>query len=150
MAVDRLRNNTIIILDSNALFLPFQFKLNLDSELTRLFGDYEIIIPSCVLSELQRLRSTEKFGMMALKLAKSKPQPDWYMNLEPEIVSAHELGDSYPGLNKTDSTIIIIAKAISGIVVTCDKILLQHLHEAGVQSVSLRGKKYLKLNSLYK
>ena len=49
MAVDRIRNYPIIILDTNALFIPFEFRINLDSELKRLFGVYEIIIPTCVL-----------------------------------------------------------------------------------------------------
>ena len=150
MAIDRLRDNPIIILDTNALFLPFQFKLNLDSELIRIFGAYELVIPRCVLSEIQRLQSTEKFGPLALKLAQSKPIPDWYSTLETELLGGRETSEPFPGLNKTDSTIITIAKAISGIVVTCDKVLLRHLHEQGVQTISLRQKKYLKLNSLHK
>jgi rRNA-processing protein FCF1 len=150
MAIDRLWDNPIIILDTNALFLPFQFKLNLDSELIRIFGTYELVIPSCILSEVQRIQSTEKFGNLALKLARSKPIPDWYSNLEAEILAEKETSDPFPGLNKTDSNIIRIAVAISGIVVTCDKVLLRHLHDHGVQTISLRQKKYLKLNSLHK
>ena len=81
MAIDRLRNNKIIILDTNALFVPFKFKLNLDSELKRLFGDYQIIIPSCVLNELKRLSTREKFGAIAYELAQSKSAPGWYIEL---------------------------------------------------------------------
>lgn len=150
MAVDRLRDNPVIILDTNALFLPFQFKLNLDSELVRIFGTYELVIPRCVLSEIQRLHKTEKFGTLALKLAQSRPTPKWYSDLEAELMAAQDFNEPFPGLNKTDSAIIKIAKAISGIVVTCDKELLHHLHEHGVQTISLRQKKYLKLNSLHK
>ena len=150
MAINRLRDNPIIILDTNALFLPFQFKLNLDSELSRLIGVYELVIPSCVLSEIHRLHNTEKFGTLALKLALSRPQPDWYLKLETEILTDQASDDVFPELNKTDSNIIKIAKAISGIVVTNDKILLRLLHENDVQTISLRARKYLKLNSLHK
>ena len=149
MAINRLRNNTIIILDSNALFMPFQFNLNLDSEFSRLFGDYEIIIPQCIISELRGLARTEKFGSSALQLALNKSQPHWYSDFESELNSRLDDTPELPEKNKTDQLLIKIAKEINGIVVTNDKALLSQLYAEGIRTISLYGKKYLKLNEQY-
>ena len=148
MAVDRLRDYPVIILDSNALFMPFQFKLNLDSELTRLLGEYQVIIPSCVISEIRRLESKEKFGSSALKLALSKPQPNWYQEFEAKLSEEPNTIRTPSGFSQTDREIIKIAKAISGIVVTSDRSLLEQLHANGITTISLRARKYLRLNSI--
>ena len=149
MAINRLRNNTIIILDSNALFMPFQFNLNLDSELSRLFGDYEIIIPRCIISELRGLATTKKFGSSALKLALTKKQPQWYLDFESELNSRLDKTSELPEKNRTDNLLIAIAKGIKAIVVTNDKLLLGQLYTEGVRTISLYGKKYLKLNEQF-
>ncbi len=147
MAVDRLRNNTIVILDTNAIFMPFQFKLNLDSELSRLLGEYEIIIPTCILTELRALRDTEKFGKPALDLALSKPQPKWYSDLEAHLLEHPTIAHVRGAEEKTDNILLHIAQELNAIVVTNDKILLKRLKENKLQTISMRGKKYLKLNS---
>ena len=59
MAADRIRN-TKVILDTNAVLMPFQFNINLDSELKRLLGQYEIIIPNIVIEELNNLAAGPK------------------------------------------------------------------------------------------
>ncbi|MBA3043927.1 twitching motility protein PilT, partial [archaeon] len=41
----------IVILDSNALLMVFQFRINIESELSRLLGKYEIVIPTTVKNE---------------------------------------------------------------------------------------------------
>jgi rRNA-processing protein FCF1 len=128
--------------------MPFQFKINLDSEFSRLFGEYEIIIPSCVLSELQGLRRSEKFGTSALKLALSKTPPKWYQDFEAELFQklnnqGIKTGKDLP----VDIQILELAKALSGFVVTNDKVLLKKLHANDIRTISLRSRKYLKLNS---
>ena len=134
--------------------MPFQFKLNLDSELIRLFGDYQLIVPSCVLSEVRKLQSSEKFGASALKLALKKPAPAWYKTFETQLLHARnkpkEIKDEKNGRIKeseVDDEILQIAKALNGIVVTNDKTLMRKLQAHGVSTISLRGGKYLKLNS---
>ena len=147
MAVNRLRNHSIVILDANALFLPFKFNINLDSELTRLFGKYEIIIPSCVLSELRGLRNSEKFGISALKLALSKAQPKWYKDFEAELIeNLNSRGIRIGNDFQVDLQILEIAKALYGFVVTNDKNLLKKLRANDIRTISLRSKKYLKPN----
>ena len=35
-----------VVLDANALMMPFEYKINLDLELLRLLGEYEAYVPS--------------------------------------------------------------------------------------------------------
>lgn len=126
--------------------MPFQFKLNLDSELLRLLGGYEIIIPSSVLTEVHTLSHHEKFGSEALKLARSKPSPAWYQNLEAKLLGFNDREKKNNKKLTVDDELILIAKKLNGIVVTNDKVLLKKLHDLGVRTISMRAKKYLKLN----
>ena len=150
MATDRLWDSQPVILDTNALFLPFQFKLNLDSELNRLLGDYQIIIPRCIYRELHRLKDKEKFGHFALKLAKKKKPPVWYQTFEKEFLIKLERERKNRGLDRIsiDTELLQIAKAVNGIVLTNDSGLLKDLKDLGLQTISLRAKKYLKLNTI--
>ena len=45
----------VVLLDSNALLMPFQFPIHLDAELRRLLGDVEVVVPEPVLAELEFL-----------------------------------------------------------------------------------------------
>ena len=49
-----------VVLDTNALMIPYQFGINIERELTRLLGICRIIIPRTVVEEIQGL--TEKKG----------------------------------------------------------------------------------------
>lgn len=147
MAIDRLRDNKIIILDTNALFIPFKFKLNLDLELKRLLGVYQIIIPSCVLNELKRLTTREKFGEMAYELAQRKSAPGWYIELEPSIIAKISKEDMEYEDNPIDNEILQIAKELNGIVLTNDKEFLKRLATNRIRTISLKSRKYLKLST---
>src|SRR5881296_2352663 len=58
-----------VVLDANALLLPFQFRVNLEAELRRLVGDHEIFIPSPVMEELRGLSKSVREARGAQKLA---------------------------------------------------------------------------------
>jgi rRNA-processing protein FCF1 len=148
MATDRLRDSPVIILDTNALFMPFQFKLNLDSQLEELLGDYQIIIPHCVFNELRRLEKTEKFGTFALRLAGKKTPPEWYLTFEKEFIAKLELENTKSGDITIDTELLRIAMALNGIVLTNDRELQKTLRAHGLRTISLRARKYLKLNSI--
>ena len=58
MASDRLcrdRKERIVILDTNALMMLFEFSIDLESELNRLLGANSIFVPTTVLDELKFL-----------------------------------------------------------------------------------------------
>ena len=133
--------------------MPFQFRINLDSELKRLLGEYELIIPSCVTRELTGLRCDEKIGAKALALARSKPAPEWYLELESKLFpgqtnSKPKEDTGAPGGSQVDNEILQIAKSINAIVVTNDRAFLKLLRSHGVRTISMRGKKYLQLDQV--
>src|SRR5947199_5142050 len=45
----------LVLLDANALLMPFQFRVNLDREIQRLLGDVDVAVPKPVLTELEFL-----------------------------------------------------------------------------------------------
>ena len=145
MAVDRLRNNPIIIFDTNALFIPFEFKININFELDRIVGSYQIIIPTCVLSELKRLSKTERYGKLALELALKNPQPAWYPPVEEKLLkkpNRHIAPLKYDD-NPVDNQILEIADELNGIVVTNDRTFLKILKKNNIRTISMRKKRFL-------
>src|SRR5437867_13370078 len=59
----------IVLLDTNALLMPFQFRVNLETELTRLMGSADIAIPRPVRIELELLAERDRNAQAALRLA---------------------------------------------------------------------------------
>ncbi len=149
MAVNRIWNHTIIILDTNAFFIPFKFNINLDLELDRLFGVYQIVVPTCVRIELKKIAKSQKFGTMALELADKKTNPDWYPEFEKGFVENLEPNSSRDDENQIDDEILQIAKELNGIVLTNDKEFLEKLTAKNIPTISLKSRRYLKLNSHY-
>jgi rRNA-processing protein FCF1 len=110
-----------IVLDANALLMPFQFKLNLDHELRRLFGDLPVFVPSSVLGELSNI--TDKNGRAALALARK------YSIAETELSG--------------DDAVLALAEQRSAAVVTNDRELIGRLREKSIPVIRLRGERYL-------
>ncbi|MDI6916951.1 MAG: twitching motility protein PilT [Thermoplasmatales archaeon] len=118
----------IVILDSNALLMVFQFKVNMESELTRLLGKYEIVVPSTVKKELKSLRN---------KYAKS----------------ALSFSERYRTINakgSPDDSILELAEKEKGVVLTNDKILKKRLREKNIPVVFLRSKNHLEIEGSIK
>ena len=110
-----------IVLDANALLMPFQFKVNIDKELKRLFGEVPVFVPSSVLGELAN--TTDKNAKAALALARK------YQIVETELSG--------------DEAVFEIAQQRSAAVVTNDRELIKRLRAAGIPVVRLRGERYL-------
>jgi len=110
-----------VVLDANALLMPFQFKVNLDSELRRLFGEIPVFVPSSVLGELAN--STDRNAKAALALARK------YSIAETEL--------------RGDDAVLDIALQREGAVVTNDKGLIARVKEKRLPVVRLRSRKYL-------
>lgn len=115
-------------MDSNALFLPFQFGINLDAELTRLLGIYDYVVPSSVVDELRRLREAgEPHAREAVALLE---------HLGPEVV---------PGSSDADRDVIEVAGDRHGVLLTLDADVRRAALSAGVPVILMRGRKYLVL-----
>ena len=101
--------------------MPFQFKVNLDKELNRLFGELPVFVPSSVIGELAR--SIDQEAKSALALARK------YKIVETELSG--------------DDAVMDIAVQRSAAVVTNDKELIARLRKKKVPVIRLRGERYL-------
>jgi rRNA-processing protein FCF1 len=128
MALDRVRPDKelrTVLLDTNALLMPFQFNINLDLELERLFGRVRVVVLSPVRDEVYGLaQGGNKHAKTALKLLEKYAQLDWE--------------------GKGDDAIVDYAKKNPDcIVLTNDKQLRSRLSEIGIKRIMLYKKKYL-------
>ena len=131
MASDRLwsnRDNKIVILDSNALMMLFEFSINLEDELTRLLGKFQIIVPRPIFDEIKYL---SKHGKGKKKFI-AKPTLD--------LIRKYEVVDVE---GNADDSVLILAKKLNGIVLTNDNELKKRLQNEYLQVIFLKGKQVL-------
>ena len=127
-----------VILDSNALFVPLQFKIDVFSELERLLKrNFELVLLSPVKRELEALAmksppKTRKNASYALKLA--------------ERCKHIEVGDLAPAL--ADDIIVKIAKEWGSPVFTNDKQLKRRLRNISVPVIYVRQKSHLEIDGM--
>jgi len=107
-----------VVLDTNALMLPFQVRLNLDSEIQGILGDAEIYVPSSVMGELERLSKRRWEAKAALQLAQKYRR-----------VQVTSLGDN---------GVLEAAKKLNAWVVTNDEEFISRLRREGVPVIYLR------------
>jgi rRNA-processing protein FCF1 len=112
-----------IVLDANALLMPFQFRVNLDKEISRLLGEIRVLVPSSVVDELSRLKAREAKGALALA--------GKYEVVETELAG--------------DDGVLDVAVRNEAAVVTNDRELMSRLKEVGLPVVRLRSERYLVL-----
>jgi rRNA-processing protein FCF1 len=120
----RRKSFTPVILDTNALLTQFEFKIDLEDELTNLLGTYEILIPSSVLNELKNLKDRDARSALDFALR--------YKVIETE--------------KKGDESIFALAKELNAVVVTNDRVLRKRLKDNGLKVIYLRQKSYLALD----
>ena len=113
----------VVILDSNALLMVFQFRINLESELNRILGSYEIVVPSTIKKELKTLR--DRYAKSALSFSERY-----------RTISAN---------GNPDDSIIELAEKEKGVVLTNDRILKKRLREKNIPVVFLRSKNHLEI-----
>jgi uncharacterized protein len=124
-----------IILDTNFLLIPTQFKVDIFSEIDRIMQEpYELCIVDSTIDELEKLRTTEsgrdkRAAGLALQLIKAKG----IRHLKTE-----------KNLN-TDKLIVELAKSPDYVVATQDMALKRFLKQNNTEIIILRQKKHLKL-----
>jgi len=114
-----------IIVDTNALFIPFQLKIRIEDELERLFGKVEIIVPESVINELYNLSKTNTIARAALKYA-----------MKFRVVKNEGSGDR---------AIVNLAIKTGYPVLTNDKRLKRILKAHGIRVIETRGMKRLEV-----
>ena len=117
-----------ILLDTNVLLMPFQFRLNLQAELKRLFGEVDLVVPSPVMDELRLLAEGDRDALGALRLA--------------ETFGVVEAAGS------ADDALIDLGVRWKAPVATNDAALLERLRAAGVPRVFLRSRNHLVVEGL--
>ncbi len=127
-----------VILDSNALFVPLKFKIDIFAEVEQLLErNVEFILLSPVKQELERLADSEfpkmrKEAIYALKLAEK-------CKLTMVIDNANLL---------TDDIIIKVAEAQKMLVFTNDRQLRKRLRDISVPVIYVRQKSRLEIDGL--
>ena len=121
----------VVILDSNALMMQFQFHVDIEREVRRILDiNFDIVVPTVVLLELERLA---KEGMqkeagearMALELAKT-------FRVEETPADG-------------DTAILRLAEKLNAIVVTNDKRLRARLRAKAIPNIYMRSRAFLTL-----
>jgi len=135
MALDRLRRDKgsiIVVIDTSAIMMLFEFSINIQKELTRLLGKYKIIVPQEVVDELEFLSINGKgkkkqIAKPALKLAYNY-----------EIISSES--------KNADDAVINIAKKYNGVVFSNDKEIRKKAKIKNLKTIFLRSKNHLMLD----
>ncbi len=117
-----------VLLDANALLMPFQFRLNLEAELRRLLGDVDIAVPAPVLEEVRLLATHDRHARAAERLAARY-----------RVVEGH---------GSADDALLELGAALHAVVVTSDQPLLDRLTKEGVPRIFLRSRSHLVLEGL--
>ena len=113
----------IVLLDTNALLMPFQFRVNLETELGRLMGSADLAIPSPVWTELEFLAERDRDARAALQLAARY-----------RVIEA-------PG--SADDALLDLGSSLRAVVVTNDQPLLDRLRAASIPRIFLRSRNHL-------
>jgi rRNA-processing protein FCF1 len=116
-----------VVLDTNALLMPFEFSLNIDAELRRLLGDCDVYVPGPVIGELKRSRN--KHASVALTLARKY-----------KVAETSTQGDA---------GVIEVAQRLNAFVVTNDQVLRTKLRKQRIKTIYLRSGNHLALDGDY-
>jgi rRNA-processing protein FCF1 len=124
-----------VVLDTNALMMPYQFGINIEKEINRLLGICRIIVPHTVIEEMERL--TEEGGEIgrAAQLGLSIIRKRGFRLMESE--------------NKGDDGILETAIKIEGAVCTNDKGLKARAKELQLPVIYLRSGSKLEIEEIF-
>lgn len=111
-----------IVLDTNALLLPFTQGTRIEEALEALFDEVELVVPACVKMELEQIArgkaNVARHARTALKLATR-------YRLEPTRLTG-------------DDGILEVARRLGAVVVTNDRILQEECAKSGLRVVVAR------------
>jgi len=139
VSVSNKRNEALkVILDSNALFVPIEFKLDIFVEVERLLNrNVDFVLLSPVKRELERLatKDSPKIRREAVYALKSAEKCNYVVVDEDEKLS-------------TDDVIVKVAKAWNVPVFTDDRQLRRKLRDISVPVIYVRQKSRLEIDGL--
>ncbi|OYT61926.1 twitching motility protein PilT [Thermoplasmatales archaeon ex4484_30] len=124
-----------VVLDTNALMMPYQFGINIEKEINRLLGICRIIVPHTVVEEMERLAEEGGETGRAAQLGLSIIRKRGFRLMETE--------------NRGDDGILETALKIDGAVVTNDKELKERAKELKLPVIYLRGGSRLEIEEIF-
>jgi rRNA-processing protein FCF1 len=110
-----------VILDTNALLMPFEMRMNLDLAVSSLLGDVRMVVPGPMIGELKNL--DHKYAKAAIMLARKY-----------EILQTEGTGDD---------AIVEAAIRLDAYVLTNDKELKRRLRSLRIPLIYLRSNTHL-------
>lgn len=113
-----------VVLDTNALLLPFERSINVDAQLRSLLGECQVFVPGPIVGELKR--SGNRYAPAALRL-----------------LSRYTIEDTE---GTGDKAVIELAERLGAYVVTNDRALIGKLRQRHIGVVLLRGGNHLALD----
>jgi len=125
-----------VILDTNVLMLPYEFKIDVIGEVARLVvGSYVFVTTDRALEELENLKKTKRVSSRAARFA----------SIYVEHLKKKGLLEVVHGTQKVDDWIVGYAKENSPGVIVCtnDILLRQRLKGSGAKLIGLRSKSHL-------
>ena len=135
MASDRIWGNStskIVVFDSSAILMLFEYSIDLEKELSRILGRYEIVVPSRIIEELKVL--CKKGKGKKKKLAK------------PALKLVENYKIIYDNSEKADDAVLKTAKKLNGVVFSNDKELKARAKKEKIKTIFMRNKKYLMIS----
>jgi len=123
-----------VVLDTNALMIPYQSGINIEKEITRLLGICRIIVPSSVVEEMERLANEDGGTGRAAKLGLSIIKKRGFRIMETE--------------NKGDDGVLETALKMESAIVTNDKELQKRAKEMNLPIIYPRGENRLEMDKV--
>ncbi len=121
----------VVILDSNALMMQFQFHVDIEKEVRRILTfAHDIVVPSIVVKELEKIAATGSFKESA------------EARMAAELAKTFRVVDS-PG--DGDTGILRLAEKLNAVVVTNDKVLRARLRAKDIANIYMRSRAFLTL-----
>jgi len=115
-----------VVLDTNALLMPFEIRINLDLSISSLLGEVRMIVPGPMVGELKNLDN--KYAKAALSLARKY-----------EIFQTEATGDD---------AVVEAALRTDAYVLTNDKELRRRLRALRIPIIYLRSHTHLVLETV--
>jgi uncharacterized protein len=128
-----------VVLDTNAVLFPFQFKVSLEDEIRQLVGGCTIFVPEIVREELEGLRKRGiREAGAGLRYAER-------FETFSGATSIHDGGDEEIIGGRGDAGVLEASMKLEAILVTSDRGLIARAKEQGLKVIFLRGKQKLVL-----
>jgi hypothetical protein len=122
---------TAVVLDANALMMPFERNVRIEEELDRLLGSWQAVVPEAVLKELATMAA----------MAKGKRRLDAKAALT--LAARFTMVDT---TKRGDAGVLQAARALDAIVFSNDREVRAQARDAGLRTIYLRGGSHLELD----